>query len=117
MTRSEEEYVQVVYEVSYKKLLLLILPIFYKVMDEEKVDEEGNGFIQSFILQQRQNAHRPPESRLVFHSFLTILSTGVLKMASRSKSLIMLRRKGSGFESPHETEAVVHILIVEVGNK
>ena len=36
-------------------------------------------------------------------------------MASSSKSMIMLRRKGSGFESPHETEAVVHILIVEVG--
>ena len=43
-----------------------------KVMDEEKVDEEGNGFIQSFMLQQRQNGHRPPESRFVFHSFLTI---------------------------------------------
>ena len=88
-----------------------------KVMDEEKVDEEGNGFIQSFMLQQRQNAHRPPVSRFVFHSFLTILSTGVWKMASSSKSMKSLRRKGSGFESPHETEAVVHILIVEVENK
>ena len=48
------------------------MPIFYlpyKVMDEEKVDEEGNGFIQSFMLQQRQNANRPPESRFMFHSF------------------------------------------------
>ena len=35
-------------------------------------------------------------------------------MASSSKSMIILRRKGSGIESPHETEAVVHILIVEV---
>ena len=86
-------------------------------MDEEKVDEEGNGFIQSFMLQQRQNAHRPPELRFMFHSFLTILSTGVWKMASSSKSMIILRRKGSGIESPHETEAVVHILIVEVGKK
>ena len=43
-----------------------------KVMDEEKVDEEGNGFIQSFMLQQRQNANRPPELRFMFHSFLTI---------------------------------------------
>ena len=88
-----------------------------KVMDEEKVDEEGNGFIQSFMLQQRQNANRPPELRFMFHSFLTILSTGVWKKASSSKSMIMLRRKGSGIESPHETEAVVHILIVEVGKK
>ena len=86
-----------------------------KVMDEEKVDEEGNGFIQSFMLQQRQNGHRPPESRFMFHSFLTILSTGVWKMASRSNSLITLRRKGSLLES--ETEAVVHILIVEVEKK
>ena len=38
-------------------------------------------------------------------------------MASSSKSMKTLRRKDSGFESPHETEAVVHILIVEVGNK
>ena len=83
-----------------------------KVMDEEKVDEEGNGFIQSFMLQQRQNANRPPELRFMFHSFLTILSPGVWKMASSSKSMIILRRKGSFLES--ETEAVVHILIVEV---
>ena len=38
-------------------------------------------------------------------------------MASSSKSRIILRRKGPGIESPHETEAVVHILIVEVGNQ
>ena len=43
-----------------------------KVMDEEKVDEDESGFIQSFMLLQRQNDHRPPESRCLFHSFLTI---------------------------------------------
>ena len=36
-----------------------------KVMDEEKVDEEANGFIQSFLLQPRQHAN-PPGSRFNF---------------------------------------------------
>ena len=44
------------------KVILLSRLFALKVMDEEKVDEEANGFIQSFLLQPRQNAN-PPGSR------------------------------------------------------
>ena len=48
---SQEEYDQVLGEIE-------ISYIFYqKVMDEEKVDE--NGFIQSFLLQPRQHTNPP----------------------------------------------------------
>ena len=48
---SQEEYDQVLGEIGNRKCFAR------KVMDEEKVDE--NGFIQSFLLQPRQHTNPP----------------------------------------------------------
>ena len=83
-----------------------------QVMDEEKVDEEANGFIQSLLLQPRQLAN-PPGSR--FNGFVDILFTNYFFPFPFMIDLqALLHRKGSGDVSSQENEAVVHILIVEV---
>ena len=130
---SQEEYDQVLGEIENSY-------IFYqKVMDEEKVDE--NGFIQSFLLQPRQHTN-PPGLRwmyicMFFSNFLflwfyqvhieryiyieTITKTSSFKIFITIDEqewiysfTFYLFRNGSGDISTQENEAVVHIVLVEV---